>query len=482
MRKTKKENLNKSMAYFFMFFIIIQPILDILTTFSIRGLNLDITVGIIVRLIAMGIGGVFLLYNFNLNTKWKVIYLSVLAIILSAGLLNNILIKDPFWAMAEVQSIGKDVYSVVMLLVYLLVFSIIRKYENLNQYFPFLIVSAAMIINISMVIAIVTGTSLDTYRHMKFGYKGWFYAGNELGTILAIIFPVVVYYTINKVTTLKKVFWWLVTALTMFSLLVIGTKVGYGAVIIVLPIASGAVAFEMIRNRKLTKVSALNFIIPIVLMGVVVVITPYLSISSNTESHIELVERQNRELAAEREREVRDQYDPDEEDYYDEYEEEETEEPAERDLLDELIFSGRTSFLRGYIRDFRQSPWSQRLLGLGYGGNFSSSPKMIERDFHDIFFQYGIIGSFLFMLPFIYYLGSIILFAVKNFFSMFSVKYMMLGSSVAIGLGVAFIAGHVFTAPAVSIYLVTIIGFLYSDLREETKYKVNGTLRRKRTI
>ena len=52
---------------------------------------------------------------------------------------------------------------------------------------------------------------------------------------------------------------------------------------------------------------------------------------------------------------------------------------------------------------------SQKLLGMGYAGNFKYNeqkqpdPKLIEMDFHDWFYDFGIIGFVLLMIPFIYY-------------------------------------------------------------------------------
>ncbi|CCO09497.2 putative uncharacterized domain protein [Carnobacterium maltaromaticum LMA28] len=39
---------------------------------------------------------------------------------------------------------------------------------------------------------------------MKAGQSGWFYAGNELGSLLAIAFPVVLWYTLKKSSQLKN--------------------------------------------------------------------------------------------------------------------------------------------------------------------------------------------------------------------------------------------------------------------------------------
>lgn len=453
----------KKISRLFILFIAIQPLLDVLTTWSIRELETDITIGIVIRLIAMVLGGVFLLLNYKGLTKHKVLYLVLLAIVLVGGLVNNLFVKESFNFMTELQSVGKDVYSIVMLFVYLAVFKILLKNKT---YFPEVIVAATMLINIVMIVSIATGTSLDTYRYLKFGLKGWFYAANELGTILAMTYPIVIYFTIKKVDSLKKLWWWLLVTFTIFSMLIIGTKVGYGAVLIVLPIASGSVAFEAMRKKKMTKVAIANFVMPIIFMGLTIVLTPYLSISSNTESHIELVNQYNESVRPPEE------VDEDEEVLEEPITEEESQ---ERDMLTELIFSGRNQFLNQYIRDFEEAPLSQKLFGLGFGANYMNRPKVIERDFHDFFFHYGIVGFILTMLPFAYYIGKSLIMVFRNFINIFTVKFMMLGSSLALGLGVAYIAGHALTAPGVSIYLVSVLSYLYYELVDlDSRLKIHS--------
>ena len=49
-----------------------------------------------------------------------------------------------------------------------------------------------------MVVSIATGTDYNNYEWLKLGSRGWFYAGNELGSILAIMCPIVVLYSIEN--------------------------------------------------------------------------------------------------------------------------------------------------------------------------------------------------------------------------------------------------------------------------------------------
>ena len=57
---------------------------------------------------------------------------------------------------------------------------------------------ASLIMGVVMVASITTGTDYNNYEWLKLGSRGWFYAGNELGSILAIMCPIVILYSIEK--------------------------------------------------------------------------------------------------------------------------------------------------------------------------------------------------------------------------------------------------------------------------------------------
>lgn len=69
------------------------------------------------------------------------------------------------------------------------------------------IVYSTLIINIAMVVSIATGTDSNSYGWLKLGSRGWFYAGNELGSILAIICQLSFYIQLEKrLAWLKVIF------------------------------------------------------------------------------------------------------------------------------------------------------------------------------------------------------------------------------------------------------------------------------------
>ncbi|WP_346989071.1 O-antigen ligase family protein, partial [Bacillus sp. SW7] len=50
---------------------------------------------------------------------------------------------------------------------------------------------------------------------------------------------------------------------------------------------------------------------------------------------------------------------------------------------------------------------------------------------------------------------------------LFSVKHMLLASTLVLSLGIGFMSGHVLTAPAVSIFFTVILAYMVVDLEIE---------------
>ena len=104
-----------------------------------------------------------------------------------------------------------------------------------------------------MIIAMQTGTDFPSYPHSKIGSRGWFFAGNDLSALFAIMFPIVVLYSIYKTTSFSKIYYWIPTILAMYASIMVGTKVGYGAIVLTLGVALFFSFIEYMINRKRKK-------------------------------------------------------------------------------------------------------------------------------------------------------------------------------------------------------------------------------------
>ncbi|EJS09917.1 MULTISPECIES: O-antigen ligase family protein [Bacillus] len=472
--------------HFLLFFIILQPVLDLLTSLSIVLLKSNATVGILVRFLIMAVGGIYILIQAKEKENRKfLIYLILLAVVLGIGFINNKLVKNPIVLGEEVKFVAKALYIYIMLGSYILALKSLKKKVNISDKVRNSIVYSTLIINAIMVISISTSTDFGSYQWMKVGSRGWFYAGNELGSILAIIFPIVVLYSIQKTKSVKHVLYWIPSLLMIYSLIQVGTKVGMGSIGATLAAVIGIIVLQLLFDRRNpNKMSlVLNGLIAIVLLAGVVGTFKMTPLAQNMGIHNNYLSEQNVAQQGQKEKEIKEKIKKEEKQHKVEKPEEkakveaevkkELEKEQKKENQENLIFSGRQVYEERHKQFFKEAPTSQKLFGMGYAGNFKYNeqkepdPKLIEMDFHDWFYDFGIIGFALMMIPFIYYGVRILLAFVTRFKEIFNVKYGMITASLVLALGIAYIAGHILTAPGVGIYFVVVLACLIVDLEIE---------------
>lgn len=448
---------DKIILNFFILFIIFQPIIDIFTTFTTLKLNSNISFGILIRCVYLLLSVIFILSQFN---KLKVakritIYLVILGVFVISNLFISYTHKPIFHLSAEIIFFTKLLYGNIVMLNFILVFKYLKEQpEKLLKQFLNAFVYSAIIIGGVMVISYLTSTSISTYDHRKIGHTGWFFAGNEIGAILAIISPIVLYYAIKKTSHFKQLYYWIPFLSIAFSLIMLGTKVGYGALLITLVISVLALVITYFISKEKSKLKGfgINIAITSALLLLLIISTPLTPIYKNTFAHFDLLGIEY----------AQDDY----ENGIDPITGEVLQKPNKLKLeisteqYENLLLSSRELFIevqRGY---FSKAPVSQKLLGMGFAGNYTDKAKMIEMDFHDIFFSLGILGFIVYLAPYLLFGGFLVLIFLKNFRCIFTPKYALFISSILLTLGISATAGHILTAPAVSIYLSAIIAFL----------------------
>lgn len=122
------------------------------------------------------------------------------------------------------------------------------------------------------------------------------------------------------------------------------------------------------------------------------------------------------------------------------------------------LLSGRNNFLKNNVKKYKESSIMDKTFGIGYIApkkDIVQERKLVEIDYFDVFFCHGILGTLIYIIP----LAAIILISIKNFFTNFinNIKnnaLIFIIYSVLIGFGIALMAGHVFTAPAVAMFLI----------------------------
>jgi len=397
----KENSISSKFENFLLIFIMLQPILDLLTAFCIMVLKIDTTIGILTRLFVMGLGGIYIVFQARKRGNLKyLLYIIGMGAFFTIGLINNKLVKDPIVLGEEIKFIAKSLYPFIMFTCYILVFKSLKE----NRHFKMRnnIAYAALIINIVMVVSVVTGTDYSSYDWLKVGSRGWFYAGNELGSILAIICPIVVLYSIEKTTSMSKIYCWIPSILIIFSLFAVGTKVGFGAIFATMIIAFIMCFIQAFMQRKDAKKNAyvLNGMIAMTVFLGVMAYTPFSPFMKNMGLHFQVIEKQQNEKKEENAKQVEELKEHKPHVIETEKEKEIEKEKEQKEETQAIIFSGRELFEQQYKEYYEKAPLSQKILGMGYSGNYKGEPKLIERDFHDWFYSLELVdlGYFYYLL------------------------------------------------------------------------------------
>ncbi|MFC4410005.1 O-antigen ligase family protein [Chungangia koreensis] len=447
-------NQTKFLVYF-VAFLILQPIIDVLTAASLLLLNLNITFGTIIRFLYMALSGVFLIYMARKSklSKWYVFYLIGLAAIIVINIALNMNVKDPYYLFQELKFFNKVVYFHVVFLGLVIVYKQLKERswdieKNTTKY----IWLSGIIIGAVFIIAQVTGTSLPNYAYYKEGYSGWFFAGNEIGAIMAIVLPIVALYAIERTDNPKKPWQWIPFVMVSMGMLGLGTKVGYGGILVVLLSVLIGSGIMMIFMKMKTRQVKANLIVSFALTLLLMLVTPFTPVFGNMYAHLDLLDIN---LSWGNSENIKDEDDPDGE----------KEPEITKEQFENLVFSSREKYLANFKEDFNSVPITQKLFGMGFAGNYEvpeegKDIKMIEMDFHDLFFSFGWIGFLYLIFPLAFYAIKYVIHFVRNIKTHFSYIYILYGVAFLLGTGIAFTAGHVLTAPAVSIYLASILAML----------------------
>ncbi|WP_337020403.1 O-antigen ligase family protein [Oceanobacillus massiliensis] len=460
-------------------FIIIQPILDILTTLSIYYIDLSITVGIIVRMLFMLLTLIYIFFgNDSIYKKYVITYLLLLFVVLGIGFIVNMLSKPIFNLFLEVQWIAKIVFFITMFCSFIVIFSSNLDFQKSKMKILKSAYMAMIVVVASIAISIVTNTSGDTYEWVKTGYKGWFFSGNELGAIIAITLPLVFLFAIIKTNSLRDFKFWFLPLALAFTGVFLGTKVGLFAVI-----GTFVLVFISILLHWISKVRSIgiknqhtaNFVYTVAALIIFLFVLPLTPSVNNLTVDMPIPEKDNivAEEGEEDSTSEENNENSEEQTLPEQTEDEEARElPAflDSEIVNKVLSSRHFYFTRQFYQ-YEDANLLQKFVGMGYAGNYTNTRKTIEMDFLDIFFSFGIIGSILIFLPLLLLIGVLLKRVFTSFTEVIQMQNIMLLTSILLGNGIALIAGHVWFAPAVSIYFSISMVILFYNLKsKETTY------------
>lgn len=376
-----------------------QPIIDGLTAISMNVLNLEITFGMIIRILFL----VFLyIYNFIITkpSKKNIILSSLTVLYMIAFAMNTYFTKDVSVLFYEFKNLARYLYFPCLLWnLYELKKKEKIEIEEKKLNITYLIYMALIII------PMLTNTDFSGYTQGKVGTIGWFSSTNEIGAVLSGLLP----YLLLGQTPKKMIPLFIMTTIVFFSL---GSKITCLSLIIVLLIY---IIKQVIKSKNKKKIIGVLLPTGTIALIISLILIPKTAFYKNIETHLNFLGVNSI-----------------------------TEVLKNKELIDHFIFSSRLTFLNNTFENYKLANAQTKLIGLGFIENYATDEvnlKTIEMDIFDIFFRTGLFGTVLIISP-------IILILKEEKYKSTTKKT----TSLFLFCIISTLAGHVFTSPAVSIY------------------------------
>lgn len=423
---------------------IILPFIEIITSYMVLNTDFPITLGVIYKTLFLLYGLVYLIFVDKEKRKWNFILLGAFAI----TILANVAITLSSFSMSAL--INKAVSMTKYMCLPITLFFLYRYLKNGNEFSLKTLVYSAGIYATTILLSAITGTALPTYDTApERGISGWIYSGNELSAMMALFYPIVIYYA-AKYKSLSFIY---VLAVMTYGLLVIGTKTALiGLVFSILAI----LIFSIIAFAwKKTKIAKSTLIITIILTVAVAIAMPYSPSYKYIEGRINKLISQSQQEDGE----------------------------EQQNGVENLIFNGREKYVYEQKKLAADASPLELLVGLkdehrviDDTGNYT----VVERDFHDVKFGYGLIGLAIYLIPIFLIAISFFVRLFKNFKQEFTVRNFCIGLSGLLGIGISYIVGHVLLAPTVAMFLGTI--FIKFNDRQNKEHEIDDESTKKSMI
>ncbi len=403
--------------------------------------NTSLSIGILVRVVFLAYVIYFVLHHYFVKKSWKPLAgIGALGLYFVINLVINFIYKDPFSLGAEITFMAKTIYPIFLFIAFYIIFkNHLLKPESLLK----ILTVNAVIVSAIIIIPTVFGISFESYNSSFAGSIGWFNAANETGAILVILFAFTVLYYLKAGT-------WDVLALAALigmtvSVYLIGTKVATGSFVL---LALSTTLLLMLKKRWIK-----SGIILLALAGTLYGIT-----QSPVAQNAKVVEEQNQirqDMYKEKEKhftaDIIEQIN-----MYQEYRKKSI--PALTQVL-----SSRDLFLLMHYDFFKEAHPLRKAFGMGYSSEYEKEPKMVEMDYFDFVFSYGLILGVVLTVGMILFIFQTIKMGIVELLRKTrDDRKILLAFSSLLVLGVSFIAGHIWFAPAVSLYYMIMLAILYA--------------------
>ncbi len=445
------KNIMKEKNQLLYIFLLAQPFLDLITSLMTRFNLGPISLGVVVR-------GVFILIMliylfFYSKTKYK--KLSIASVFLLGFysifyfLTKPELITNKSFLLTEIISLFKYLYFPILFLTLL---NYCEQYKPDKDKIVKIFVINLMVFSFFIIVPHLTHTSFNSYaKNRGTGIVGWFFAANDIGLVMVTLFSLI-HIIIDGQYDFKK---FLLYIPVIFSICLIGTKSAYFGMVASLGLL---MFYYLINIKKKYK----HFITILVIFLSMIVIMPNLPVYKNIERRVNIynkaeANKKYNEKAKEEGKKLK---------------------PVKIKEGDTaatiIVFSSRD---RLYLRTktiYDKQSIGEKLFGIGFSNRTSINDKnilkLVEMDFFDIWFHCGIVLLVIYLIIIVPLLFKFLIYLLKNRLIL-SLEEYVFGYSIVLCIAIATVAGHVFSSPAVSIYLAFLIFMFLNDINERKSIK-----------
>lgn len=419
-------------------YFIILPFIDLITALITRNTNIYLTPGVIVKCLFLMF---LIIYILQSKSKYKKISI-ILLIIFLLYTLFYLLLKIPFslnQIFNELQFLFKLLFFPISFLGILCYFD---DYEYTNDKINNIFKYTLIVYTFLLIIPQIIGNDFSTYPTILKGSVGWFYAGNEIANIMILLFP------FSYLYCKEKNYQFIIIFPIILTILLIGTKVATIGVLIITIIMN---LFILFKYKKINKKVIISFMIMLFAI--------FASVNSYAVSNYKYMRDYNLNI--------------DEKLVIDESRLKEVDEISSNleifytnnitGKMIKTLIGGRNILFANTLSIYNDLDNDTNIFfGIGFSNtknvNNSNIARLIEIDICDGFFHFGVIGLMIMLSPFFVSFYIII----RNY-SKLTIKKSILYLILILIFGISTLSGHVFLAPAVSIYLVLYLLLLLNE-------------------
>lgn len=437
--------------------LILSPIIDILTSVSQRKFNIDISLGLIVRSFLLFFITVFMLVKSNYKyKKITITYLALVVIYSVIFIINMFLTKGNTYIITEIKELVKAFYFPLCLIA-------ILNYVETKDYKIDLKVLFFVMIEYVILLFLPSMLNLgyESYVEDKIGTIGWFFSANEISSIYSILVILVVF-GYKYIKNLAIYFGLLIVS--FYTILQIGTKMP--AISAIITIAS-FLAFYLIRYLSTKNKEFGKYLIAglgVMCIFTIIFLTSPVVKNYNIYKNYLIATREQQESVESNAIPTNEKHENEKaEDNSADVNETKTYKPSTENNKDEkltddefatIIHSGRLETLSNINSKYSKSSVITKMIGLGRIDIENKDEFLIEIDYFDILYNFGILGFIIYFVPVIIIAVAIIKNIIKNKLKTILIDEYAFCCIVLILTGVmCAVAGHTLVAPAVSIYI-----------------------------